>query len=161
MSEPWLVAADHPILRARARELTDRERAHVADGLIERLFVVMLKASGAGLAAPQIGESLRVFVMGRDSFVNPVITHRSAETDVEEEGCLSLPGTLVAVRRNVSVTVRTAGAIHKLTGMPARIAQHEIDHLNGVLFIDYISKLKRDRVVKKFTKAQKLAKSGA
>jgi len=137
MSEPRLVAADHPILRERARELTDRERAHVADGLIERLFVVMLRAHGAGLAAPQIGESLRVFVMGTESFVNPVIVSRSAETAVDDEGCLSLPGIIVPVRRNIAITLHTAGRTWKLLDGDARIAQHEIDHLDGKLITDY------------------------
>jgi peptide deformylase len=131
-----LVPPNSPILRARARELTDRERAHEANGLIERLFVTMRAHNGAGLAAPQIGDSRRVFVMGNDSFVNPVIIRRSADTDVQDEGCLSLPGIRVAVRRNVTVTVQAAGRIVELLGMPARIAQHEIDHLDGVLITD-------------------------
>lgn len=134
-----LVAATDPVLRKRARELSDRERARVADGLIERLFAAMKATNGAGLAAPQIGESLRVFVAGRDSFVNPVITDRSAETDVQEEGCLSLPGVLVPVRRNLRVTVQTAGRRVVLEGIAARVAQHEIDHLDGKLITDYVS----------------------
>jgi len=131
-----LVPSDSPILRVRARELTDRERMHEVNGLIERLFATMRVHDGMGLAAPQIGDSRRVFVMGNDAFVNPVILRRSADTDVQDEGCLSLPGITVAVRRNVMVTVQTAGRIVELVGMPARIAQHEIDHLDGVLIMD-------------------------
>lgn len=134
---PVLVHSDDPILRKRARELTDRERAHIVGPLIAELQEVMHAHAGAGLAAPQIGKGLRVFVAGDDYFVNPLIVWRSAESDVQEEGCLSLPGVIIPVRRNLHITLHTAGRNMSLSGMPARIAQHEIDHLDGKLITDY------------------------
>jgi peptide deformylase len=95
-------------------------------------------------------------------FINPEIVEESDEKSVHEEGCLSIPEYYEEVERPASVTVRyldLAGKEHqeKTTGLLAVCIQHEIDHLDGVLFIDHISKLKRDRVVKKFTKAAKQA----
>ena len=132
-----------PILRMQAKEVAsfddDLER------LAERLEQLMHDATGVGLAATQIGILQRVFVFTNDDEVvaiaNPVLTHRSEELDVEDEGCLSLQGVLVPVERHASVTLEgrdVAGNDLKLEleGHPARVVQHELDHLDGTLIIE-------------------------
>jgi peptide deformylase len=140
--------------------------------LIEDMFETMYEAPGIGLAAIQIGEPKRVVTMDlakKDEpkepqvFINPEIVAKSDEKATYEEGCLSIPEYYEEVERPASVTVKYLDADGKAqqveaTGLLATCLQHEIDHLNGVLFIDHISKLKRDRVIKKFTKAAKLGK---
>jgi peptide deformylase len=135
------------------------------------MFETMYDAPGIGLAAIQIGEPRRIVTMDLSKkegetkpqvFINPEIVDESDDKSVHEEGCLSIPEYYEEVERPASVTVKYLdldGKQHevKATGLFATCIQHEIDHLNGVLFIDHISKLKRDRVVKKFTKAAKIA----
>ena len=137
--------------------------------LIEDMFETMYHAPGIGLAAIQVGEPKRLVIMDiakKDDprnpqvFINPEIVWSSDDRSVYEEGCLSIPDIHEDVERPARVTVRyldLAGTAQETQaeGLFATCIQHEIDHLNGVLFIDYISKLKRDRVVKKFTKAAK------
>ncbi len=139
--------------------------------LVEDMFDTMYDAPGIGLAAIQIGERSasspwisprRRARRSRRCSSIPEIVDESDEQSVHEEGCLSIPEYYEEVERPASVTVKyldLAGKEHevKATGLLAVCLQHEIDHLNGVLFIDHISKLKRDRVVKKFTKAAKQA----
>lgn len=139
--------------------------------LIEDMFESMYDAPGIGLAAIQIGVPKRVVTIDlakkdepRDPqvFINPEILSASEELSVYEEGCLSIPDIHEDVERPEIVRVRymdRAGAMQEVEadGLLATCLQHEIDHLNGVLFIDHISKLKRDRIVKKFTKAAKRA----
>lgn len=139
--------------------------------LVEEMFEAMYDAPGIGLAAIQLGEARRVVTMDlakKDEekqpqvFINPEITWSSEETNVHEEGCLSIPEYYEEVERPAEVKVKYTdldGKQHEVhaTGLLATCIQHEIDHLNGVLFIDHISKLKRDRVVKKFTKQAKRA----
>ena len=143
--------------------------------LVEDMFDTMYDAPGIGLAAIQIGEPRRIVTMDlakKDDekepqvFINPEITWSSDETNVHEEGCLSIPEYYEEVERPAEVKVKYTdldGKQHEVhaTGLFATCIQHEIDHLNGVLFIDHISKLKRDRVVKKFTKAAKQAAKDA
>ena len=139
--------------------------------LVEDMFETMYDAPGIGLAAIQIGEPKRVVTMDLSKkegeaqpqvFINPEVVAASDEKSVHEEGCLSIPEYYEEVERPAEVTVKYLdldGKQHEVraTGLFATCIQHEIDHLNGVLFIDHISKLKRDRVVKKFTKAAKQA----
>jgi len=139
--------------------------------LIEDMFETMYAAPGIGLAAIQIGEPKRVVVMDlakKDEprqpqvFINPEVVRSSEEKNVHEEGCLSIPEYYEEVERPARVTVRYMDLDGKkqeieASGLLATCLQHEIDHTNGVLFIDHISKLKRDRVIKKFTKQAKLA----
>lgn len=139
--------------------------------LIEEMFAAMYDAPGIGLAAIQLGELRRVVTMDlakKDDprapqvFINPEITWSSEEKRTYEEGCLSIPEYYEEVERPAEVRVKYLDAHGKLQevhadGILATCLQHEIDHLNGVLFIDHISKLKRDRVVKKFAKAAKRA----
>lgn len=137
--------------------------------LVEDMFETMYHAPGIGLAAIQVGEPKRLVIMDiskKDDpknpqvFINPEIVWSSDDRSVYEEGCLSIPDIHEDVERAARVTVRyldLAGKVQETQaeGLFATCIQHEIDHLNGVLFIDYISKLKRDRIVKKFTKAAK------
>jgi peptide deformylase len=140
--------------------------------LIKDMFETMYDAPGVGLAAPQIGELHRVIVMDPAkeddepnpiAMVNPEITWSSEETWVYQEGCLSIPEYYEDVERPVKVRVKyldEKGAEQELEAeeLLATIVQHEIDHLDGKLFIDYLSRLKRERVTKKF---QKIAKRAA
>ncbi|MFD1331007.1 peptide deformylase [Methylopila musalis] len=166
MSVAPLVYLPDPKLRlvsAPVERVDDETRA-----LIETMFETMYDSAGIGLAAIQIGVAKRVVTIdlaGKDEapaplvFVNPEIVAASEETQVYDEGCLSIPDYYEEVERPAEVTVRYLdrdGAAQEMAcdGLLAICIQHEIDHLNGVLFIDHISKLKRDRVVKKFEKAR-------
>jgi peptide deformylase len=140
--------------------------------LVEDMFETMYAAPGIGLAAVQIGEPRRVVTMDISKnddekqpqvFINPELVWFSTEKRIHEEGCLSIPDYYEEVERPAEVKVSYVDLEGKkqqieATGLLATCLQHEIDHLNGVLFIDHISKLKRDRVLKKFTKAAKLGK---
>jgi peptide deformylase len=143
--------------------------------LADDMFETMYAAPGIGLAAIQVAQPLRLITMDLakkneegDStpeprvFINPEILSSSEETSVYEEGCLSIPEYYEEVERPARVRLRFTdldGKVHEenAEGLYATCIQHEIDHLNGVLFIDYLSKLKRDRVQKKFSKAAKRA----
>lgn len=137
--------------------------------LVAEMFETMYEAPGIGLAAIQVGVPARVVVMDlskRESeaeprvFINPEITWSSDEKALYEEGCLSIPEIHEDVERPTRVKIRYLDLDGKLQeadaeGLFATCIQHEVDHLNGVLFIDHISKLKRERIIKKFTKAAK------
>jgi peptide deformylase len=145
-------------------EISDEIRALVAD-----MFETMYEAPGIGLAAIQVGVPSRVIVMDLSKreaqaeprvFINPEIVWSSQETSPYEEGCLSIPDIHEDVERPSRVRIRylDLDAKHQeqdAEGLFATCIQHEVDHLNGVLFIDHISKLKRERIIKKFTKAAK------
>jgi peptide deformylase len=137
--------------------------------LVDEMFETMYAAPGIGLAAIQIGEPLRLVTMDlakKDDppapqvFINPEVTWASDDKTTYEEGCLSIPEYYEEVERPTSVKVRFLDLHGKpqeieATGLFATCLQHEIDHINGVLFIDHISKLKRDMVMKRFKKAAK------
>jgi peptide deformylase len=137
--------------------------------LVADMFETMYEAPGIGLAAVQVGVPLRVVTMDLSKreehaepkvFINPEIVSSSEEKSVYEEGCLSIPDIHEDVERPARVRIRYVDLEGKpqeaeAEGLFATCIQHEIDHLNGVLFIDHISKLKRDRIVKKFTKSAK------
>jgi peptide deformylase len=139
--------------------------------LVEDMFETMYKAPGIGLAAIQVGVALRLVVMDLSKkeneaepkvFVNPEIVSSSEEKSVYEEGCLSIPEVHEDVERPARVKVKYLdldgnAREDDAEGLFATCIQHEVDHLNGVLFIDHISKLKRDRIIKKFVKAAKRA----
>jgi peptide deformylase len=141
--------------------------------LADDMFETMYDAPGIGLAAIQIGIAKRVVVMDLSKkdeaqapqvFINPEVTWTSEETSTHEEGCLSIPDYYEEVERPQRVKVEYLdldGKAHEIEadGLLATCLQHEVDHTNGVLFIDHISKLKRDRVIKKFTKAAKAEKT--
>ena len=138
-------------------------------GLVEDMFETMYAAPGIGLAAIQIGVPKRVITMDlakKDEekkpqvFINPEILTTSGDRSTYEEGCLSIPEYYEEVERPSEVKIRYLdldGQVRELeaSGLLATCVQHEIDHLNGVLFIDHLSKLKRSRIIKKFAKAAK------
>ncbi len=162
-----IITLPDPVLRKKARpvERVDEPLRHLMDDMLATMY----DAPGIGLAAPQLGILRRLIVMdpSRDEeprqpliMVNPVILERSSEMRVHEEGCLSIPEVTAEIERPAITRV---GFIDKqgkpqettLEGIWSTLVQHEIDHLNGVLFIDYVSRLKRDMIVKKFTKAKR------
>lgn len=162
MAEREIRLLGDPVLRRTAQpvpELTPETRALIAD-----MFDTMYAADGVGLAAPQVGVGDRVIVVDPRqedvqafALVNPVILERSSELDKAEEGCLSIPGLQEIVERPVRVTVEgldREGATVRMAvdGFVARILQHEIDHLDGVLFIDRVSPLKRKLLIDKWKK---------
>src|SRR5688572_2721748 len=169
---PILILPD-PRLRAVADPVgeIDDEIKQLARDMLETMY----DAPGIGLAAPQVGELKRVVVMDLAKedepknpivMINPEIMKFSEETVTTEEGCLSIPELYYDVERPAEVTVRYTdleGKVHE-TEAKERFAicvQHELDHLDGVLYIDYLSRLKRDRVLKKFQKAERLARKAS
>jgi len=167
MSIKPLIILPDPILRQVSKpvERVDAPLRKLADDMLATMY----DAPGIGLAAIQIGEPLRMLVIDLAKedetpaphvFINPEVLESSDQRSIYEEGCLSIPDYYAEVERPASVRVKYLDRDGKLQemeaeGLMATCLQHEIDHLNGVLFIDHISKLKRDRVVKKFTKALK------
>ena len=164
--KPLIILPD-PLLRQVSTpiERVDDDMRQLADDMLETMY----DAPGIGLAAIQIGVPRRLLVIdvakeGEDKrplvFINPEIITSSDERSVYEEGCLSIPDYYAEVERPASVTVKSIGRdgkeqLTEADGLLATCLQHEIDHLNGVLFIDHISRLKREMVIKKFTKAAK------
>ena len=163
---PILTLPD-PVLRKQAKPI---ERVDVElRRLMDDMLLTMYDAPGIGLAAPQIGISRRLIVMDPAkeeapktplNMVNPEILDRSEEMRIHEEGCLSIPDFTAEVERPDKTRVSYIDREGKrqemdLEGIWSTLVQHEIDHLNGVLFIDYLSRLKRDMVVRKFTKAKR------
>jgi peptide deformylase len=138
-----IVTLGDPLLRRRAKKVhrVDASIRKLVDDLIETLH----EAHGAGLAAPQIGVPLRAIVTNVEDtlrvIINPEIVEKSQEEEEADEGCLSIPGWWGPVTRKVAVTVRGLSRTGKPVkikseGLEARCFQHEVDHLNGILFID-------------------------
>jgi peptide deformylase len=156
-----------PVLEEMAEAVTEFDTAELHE-LITDMFETMYAAKGVGLAAPQIGLGKRISVIdisvGEDEtkkivIINPEITSREGK-QTGEEGCLSLPGFRELVTRANKVMVRAQnekGETFELCGeeLLARALEHEIDHLNGVLFINHLSALKRDIIRRKIRKLQK------
>jgi peptide deformylase len=167
---PILTIPD-PILRKKAKpiERVDAELRRLVDDMLATMY----EAPGIGLAAPQLGILRRLIVMdpAKDEapkspivMVNPEILERSQEMRVHEEGCLSIPDFTAEIERPAKTRVSYVDPQGKkkeaeLEGIWSTLVQHEIDHLNGVLFIDYLSRLKRDMVVRKFTKQKRTEKA--
>jgi peptide deformylase len=163
---PIIIVPD-PLLRKAARPVTPADAGLVAD-LIPQMFATMYKAPGIGLAAPQIGKLLRLVVIDLQPdktpaplvLINPEVVAKSDELAVREEGCLSLPEQYAEVARPARVKVRYQdehGMKQEIEGedLLAACLQHEIDHLNGVLFVDYLSALKRNILLRKLAKEMK------
>jgi peptide deformylase len=163
-----ILVAPHKILKTKARKVAPEDMGLV-HALVPRMFAAMYTAPGIGLAAPQIGESLRLAVidLAKDDkpnphvLINPEILTVSEEWATREEGCLSLPGQYADVSRPARVLVRyTAldGTPQQIDadGLMAACLQHEIDHLDGVLFVDHLSVLKRNMIMRKLAKEQRL-----
>jgi len=164
--KPLIILPD-PVLRLVSKpvERVDAPILKLADDMLATMY----DAPGIGLAAIQVGEPLRMLVIdlakeGEEPepqvFINPEILGSGDDRSVYEEGCLSIPDYYAEVERPAKVRLRYLGREGKqqeieAEGLLATCLQHEIDHLNGVLFIDHISKLKRDMVVKKFKKLAK------
>jgi peptide deformylase len=160
---PILMVPD-PILKARARPVRadDMERVR---SLLPRMFATMYRAPGIGLAAPQVGVGMRFAVVDvtQDErpapmvLINPEVVARSEELATREEGCLSLPGQYADVTRPARVTVRYTDAEGErrqvdAQGLLSACIQHEIDHLDGVLFVDHLSALKRNMILRRLAK---------
>ncbi|PZM12141.1 peptide deformylase [Rhizobium tubonense] len=164
--KPLIILPD-PLLRQVSKpiERVDAETKRLAQDMLDTMY----DAPGIGLAAVQIGVERRMLVIdvSREDeertplvFINPEILSSSDDRSVYEEGCLSIPDYYAEVERPAQVTVKYIDRDGKdqmidAEGLLATCLQHEIDHLNGVLFIDHISRLKREMVIKKFTKAAK------
>ncbi len=172
MTKRDIIIIPDPVLREVCEpvaKVDDSVRA-LADDMLETMY----EAPGIGLAASQIGILQRLFVLDvakEDEpknpivFINPKIVWSSEETSVYQEGCLSIPEYYEDVERPARVKVQfqnREGSDQEMEadGLLATCIQHELDHLNGKLFIDYLSKLKRDRVMKKFVKQAKQSAKG-
>ena len=165
-----IIKVPDPVLREIATpvaEITDGTRQ-----LLDDMAATMYDAPGIGLAAPQINISQRIIVMdcGKDEspelfkMINPEIISQSDARSVLEEGCLSIPDQTADVERPAEVEVRYLdenGTSQSLvaTGLLAACVQHEIDHLNGILFIDHISRLKRDMILRRVMKEMRQSAS--
>ena len=167
MSQRKIVIEPDPILRKKSESLekVDDKIREFLDDMLETMYA----APGIGLAAVQVGILKRIIVIdiSKDKekkdplfLINPEIISRSKKTSVYEEGCLSLPGHFAEIERPAECQIKFVdynGKEKELTanGLLATCIQHEVDHLNGVLFIDYLSKLKKDMIVKKLIKHKK------
>lgn len=166
--EPLNATQKDKILRGKAKRV-----GRIDDSirrLIDDMIDTMREAPGVGLAAPQVGVPLRIFVLdlsvGRDPsalhvLINPEFVERDG-MQLEEEGCLSVPGFTATVARPKRVVVQGLdrhGEAHRLegTGLMARAIQHEVDHLNGCLFVDRLRGISKDLILRKI---KKLAKAG-
>jgi peptide deformylase len=152
-----------PVLRKKAKEIAKVDEK--TRRLAFKMLGILKDAGGMGLAANQVGEELRIFVVDRSLFqmedsplivINPVIADSRGQ-QVEEEGCLSVPGTYAEVSRPSELTVKGVDLDEKeitieAKGVLSRVLAHEIDHLNGVLFVDHLSSLKRKLLSKKLKK---------
>jgi peptide deformylase len=163
---PILIYPD-PMMKARARRVVPADRAEIA-AILPSMFEAMYQAPGIGLAAPQIGRSLRFFIVdllpddkpAPLTLINPEILAQSEEMLTREEGCLSLPNQYADVTRPARVRVRYEdldGSVREIDadGLLATCLQHEIDHLDGVLFTDHLSALKRNMLVRRLAKEQR------
>jgi len=171
MSLKEIITVPDPLLRKISSpvERVDAELLTLLDDMLETMY----NAPGIGLAAIQIAVPRRVLVMDitRDEegkkplfLINPEIIRSSDEMRLHDEGCLSIPEHFAEIERPASVTVRYIGRDgdqreEEFNDLLATVVQHEIDHLDGKQFIDYISKLKRDRIVRKLTKDRKRAET--
>lgn len=162
-----IVLAPARILKTKARRVGAEDRAKVA-ALVPHLFATMYHAPGIGLAAPQVGVGLAVTVidlMPNEKpvplvLINPKVVAASSELATREEGCLSLPGQYAEITRPAQVTVGyqdLEGEERRVEadGLLAACLQHEIDHLNGVLFIDHLSALKRNIILRRLAKERR------
>ena len=167
MSQRKIVIEPDPILRKKSENLekVDNELRLLLDDMLETMYA----APGIGLAAVQVGILKRLIVIdiSKDKekknpifLINPEIIFKSKNTSIYEEGCLSLPGHFAEIERPEEFHIKYIDydgkkKEMKANGLLATCIQHEIDHLNGKLFIDYLSKLKKDMIIKKLVKHKK------
>jgi peptide deformylase len=167
-----LLLAPDPRLKAKTRPVSAHDRAMIRS-IVPRMLATMYAAPGIGLAAPQVGLDLRFAVIDLQpdekpapiTLINPRIEQKSREEATREEGCLSLPGHYAEVTRPERVVV----VYEDLDGQPQTIEadgllatclQHEIDHLDGILFVDHLSALKRNMILRKMVKEKRARKIG-
>lgn len=144
--------ADNPVLRNKSEELPKDRISDYNRGFFDAMKKVMYEDDGIGLAAPQVGLNKRFIVIGKNAspakedlvLVNPKITFSSSRTDTAEEGCLSLPGEFADVSRPSKIRFKALDengekVEFKAKGLFARVVQHEIDHLDGILFTDRVN----------------------
>ncbi|WP_206485908.1 peptide deformylase [Thalassotalea sp. G2M2-11] len=160
-----------PRLRTKAKpvEVVDDKIRKIVDDMFETMYA----ENGVGLAATQVNIHQRIVVIDVSEnkeqayvLINPEIIKKNQETMINEEGCLSVPGCYAKVDRHTEVTVKALdrdGKEYEIDGeeLLAICIQHELDHLNGVLFVDYLSPLKRKRIQTKLEKEARLAKTDA
>lgn len=163
-----ILIAPEAVLRQKARDVSAEDMRAIKEAL-PGMFSAMYKAPGIGLAAPQVGISQRFVLidLAREDeerapmvLINPEIINESEELATREEGCLSLPNQYAEIIRPHAVKVRyrnLAGETieQEADGLLATCIQHEIDHLDGILFVDYLSKLKRNMILRRLAKEQK------
>ena len=166
LSSERIAARVAPVVKSRAATV-DRFDDALRDQ-VERMASLMHDALGIGLAAPQIGISQRLLVyrVGPDgpvhALVNPELEWESRDTEAFEEGCLSIPGILVDVHRPIHVRIRARDEfgddrVVEASGLEARVIQHEVDHLNGVLILDRTSKDERRDAIRQIREAEREA----
>ncbi len=152
----------NPVLRKKSEKVEEINKEILE--LLNNMVETMYDAPGVGLAGPQVGESKRLAVIDTEGVlkkvINPEILEMSEETDISEEGCLSIPGAYGNVERPNKINVKYQNEkgeeiIEELEGMPARAFQHETNHLDGILFVDKISPLKKRLISKKLMKLKK------
>ena len=167
MSLKNIIIEPNPILRKKSEPL--EQVNNDTRKLIDDMLQTMYAAPGIGLAAVQVGILKRVIVVDVSkkedekkpiSLINPEIIYKSKETSLFEEGCLSLPGYFAEIERPAKCKIKYVDydgkkAEIETEGLLSTCIQHEIDHLNGILFIDYLSKLKKDMIIKKLNKQKK------
>lgn len=159
-----IITAPSPILKKKAQSVgeVNQDVQKLLDNMIETMF----HGNGIGLAAPQVGESYRVFVMGdaqsktKYKFINPEILWSSDEMSTYKEGCLSFPGQWLEIKRPETVKIRYIDEYNKVqekqfSGLASRCIQHEIDHLDGKLFIDSLSKTKQRLIIERSVRFKK------
>ena len=167
MSKRPIIIEPDPILRKKSQSLenVDNDLRKLLDDMLETMY----EAPGIGLAAVQIGILKRLIVIDISKedqkknplfLINPIITYKSKNTSSYEEGCLSLPGHYAEIERPSECHLEFLdynGKKKKLEaqGLLATCIQHEVDHLNGILFIYYLSKLKKDMIIRKLKKHKK------
>ena len=167
MAQRKIIIEPDTILRKKSETLekVDNEIRSLMDDMLETMYA----APGIGLAAVQVGILKRLIVIdiSKDKekknplfLINPEIVSRSKKTSVYEEGCLSLPGYFAEIERPAECKIEYLNYEGKKSeidanGLLATCIQHEVDHLNGILFIDYLSKLKKDMIIKKLVKHKK------
>jgi peptide deformylase len=167
MSQRKIIIEPDIILRKKSETLekVDNELRSLMNDMLETMYA----APGIGLAAVQVGVLKRLIVIDISKnnkkknplfFINPEIVSKSNKTSIYEEGCLSLPGYFAEIERPAECKIEYLDYDGKksemnASGLLATCIQHEVDHLNGVLFIDYLSKLKKDMIIKKLVKHKK------
>lgn len=169
MIYPVTVFGD-PVLRKHAEPIT--KDFEDLDGFIQNMFETMYNSDGVGLAAPQVGQPIRVFVLDttheeddepagiKKAFINPEILEKSGDEWVMNEGCLSLPEIREDVLRPETVKIKYVDEkfiehIEEYSGFTSRVIQHEYDHLEGVMFVDYLNPLRKRILKNKLTAISK------